>query len=89
MKVAYFAKLACAATAAFVLQQAGATPSSSLASMEAALPTDRVDLHLYLPLQHQGGGAEDQDRPVIQQGGEHRARRERQRLADTHFIGQQ
>jgi subtilase family serine protease len=53
MKVDSLAQLVCAAAAALALQQAVAAPSPSVASMQAASPTDTVDLHLYLPLQHE------------------------------------
>ena len=44
---------------------------------------------LHLPLQRQGGRAEDQHRAVVQQRRDHGARRERQRLADADFVGEQ
>ncbi len=54
MKVAHFAQLACTAAVALTLQQAVAAPSAAAAPMAAAAPTDKVDLYLYLPLQHLG-----------------------------------
>ena len=44
---------------------------------------------LHLPLQREGRRAEDEHRAVVQQGRKHGAGRQRQRLADTDFVGQQ
>lgn len=44
---------------------------------------------LHLPLQGQGRWAQHQDRPVVQQGGHHGARRQRQGLAHPDLVRQQ
>ena len=40
-------------------------------------------------MEGQGGGTEDERRPIIQQNGDHGAGRERQRLPHAHLIGEE
>jgi hypothetical protein len=45
-------------------------------------------LQFHLPLQHQRGWAEDQDRPIVEQHCQHSAGGECERFAQAHFVSQ-